>query len=335
MARKPKTIEQLEKERRHNCIFAAAVFFVIGAAAVIGAVSIGGGEVFLWVLAVFALLIGAVALIQGRTNKLPPAPDSGVNTALRGDNEDMSARSRIELAKSIEKCSKKMHDHGGIREVMANRPIYISGACLAGITAFDLIMWFAGYYSVVFIVLNIGMVLVFIVCLSGSDYKKALKAYANPIGGYSGRPGEVCGATVEEADADFTNGALFISGVSVICLGERYVFASNGKEFYAFDVKHIVWAFPRRTLEYQYYNGIYSGTLEKYTMLFCLDDGRAWQFACEVGACNLIADRLAQYGNDIVTGWSDDLNRVYTSDPKNFRLTVSEISLPDPYTVQF
>lgn len=272
------------------------------------------------------IIIGVCQICSAMKIKEEYMRDAAANSVLSDGNGAMTKHKRNEFEKSLRRCALKMFRHGGIREVMVNRMIYISGAILAVCTVFDIIMLCMGYISFVFIIMNIGVLVFFIVSLFPKQYKRTLEAYKNPVCG-----GE--GLDKEEAEKEFSEGALFILANNIICMGNRYVFGSCG-QCYALEINRIVWVFPRRQLQNNYVNGIYSGTTEIYSMIFCMDDGSVWKFDCEIGACNLITQRIDAYNRHIAMGWSETLNEIYLKNPADFRFECAKVPHPDMFTVQ-
>ncbi len=340
MAKKQRTQEDNERDRRISCYVAAAAMFVMAAIFFGGYIASGGftdpAAIFFIPITALCIGFGVYQIKSGKKRDpyLPKIDENGEyippsSTALRPDNPELSKQTASQLVSSEKKWRKKMYEHGDIRQSTSNQVIFVLAVITAILSVFNIIIWFTGSYSLIMIVLNIILFIALILyAVLAKDEKKAYAAYANPI--YGGTP-----LTAEQAEEEFKNGAFFSNLTSYICIGEKYVLCSAQEKYYAFDPAGIVWIFPRRTLTQNYYNGAYTGTTESYYMILCIDNGDVWQFSCEIGACNIISDLIAQKNPDVVRGWDEGLNAVYLADPSKFRFDFAQCVLPDPYSVQW
>lgn len=321
-----------EKESRINAYISSSVIILIGIVCVVFAVSGGAYDsttaVVGGIMGAFFIAVGLFMLARKRVEQKEDRMVKSAGGLTVTDNEDMPAASRAALRKSREKCAAAAHSHKGLEEEFRLKPIYISAAVFAVLTIINIIVYFVGYIYYMLVILDVIALIVFIYCVSGSGYKKALAAYAAPEGGFEG-------IGKDEAEKEYAQGAVYREG-ETICVGERFVFGSTTAACYALDIRHIVWVFPRVEIQYNYYNGVYTGKTEIYRMMFCMDNGMVYQFKCPIGACSLIIDDIIARRQGVITGWSSELGDVYENVGGMDFMAVAPklVKLPDPYNLQ-
>lgn len=321
MAKKIRTSEDYERESSRSGKASGIFLIFIGIAMGIGIISSSGGEWYAMVTAlIFALLFTVIGVCLIMQKKFERKKEE----RLADENSRESIKKRRQLEKQIEKTRQKAYHHGSMSECIKNNGIYISGGVLALLLVLTLIIWFIGYIYYILIFLDIMAVVLFIYFISGHDYKKAKKAYAE------------AGASEEEAEADFETGVYLSNAPYSLCIGRRYVLGNNSRSggFTALRREEINWVFIREKIQYNYYNGVYSGKSKNYFLIFCLKDGSAYEFPCTEAGVRIGVDEIKDSSPDVILGWSDGLGEIYMQNPAEFLENSRGQFLPSPYAVQ-
>ena len=176
--------------------------------------------------------------------------------------------------------------------------------------------------SLMYVVLTaaaaIGALIFFIYSLTGKDYKMALAAF------------KAAGGSEEEAEREFAEGAVFRS-TDMVCVGRNYIFGRMGLKTTVIPMSSVVWMFMNQKLQYNYYNGVYTGKTKQFFINFCTSDGRIFAYSCSEEGGILIIDEVHHNDTGVLAGWSDELWELYAKDPAGFLEAAVGAVMPSPY----
>lgn len=165
----------------------------------------------------------------------------------------------------------------------------------------------------------IGALIFFIYSLTGKDYKRALAAF------------KAVGGSKEEAEREFAEGALFRCGGDAVCVGRDCIFGCMGLKTEVIPMKIVVWMFMNQKLQYNYYNGVYTGKTKQFFINFCTSGGRIFTYSCSEEGGILIIDEVHHNDTGVLAGWSDELWKLYAKDPAGFLEAAVGAVMPSPY----
>ena len=307
--RREKTTEDYEKDSAVSSVIAGVVCIIIA----------------LWILtlnitwvsfAISLLLIGlgAFFILRKRSEKR-------LEEALKDENSPQSVSYRKGLEKKIQRAAQKAHAHKGFKGELYYRTVKIAAFVfvLTLLFLFVMLMESTLMYVVLTAAAAIGALIFFIYSLTGKDYKRALAAF------------KAVGGSEEEAEREFAEGALFRCGGDAVCVGRDCIFGCMGLKTEVIPMKIVVWMFMNRKLQYNYYNGIYTGKTEKYFINFCTSGGRIFTYSCSEEGGILIIDEVHHNDTGVLAGWSDELWKLYAKDPAGFLEAAVGAVMPSPY----
>lgn len=307
--RREKTTEDYEKDSAVSSVIAGVVCIIIA----------------LWILtlnitwvsfAISLLLIGlgAFLILRKRSEKR-------LEEALKDENSPQSVSYRKGLEKKIQRAAQKAHAHKGFKGELYYRTVKIAAFVFVLTLFFLFVMLMES--SLMYVVLTaaaaIGALIFFIYSLTGKDYKSALAAF------------KAAGGSAEDAEREFAEGALFRCGGDAVCVGRDCIFGCMGLKTEVIPMKIVVWMFMNRKLQYNYYNGIYTGKTEKYFINFCTSDGKMFAYSCSEEGGILIIDEVHHNDTGVLAGWSDELWELYAKDPAGFLEAAVGAVMPSPY----
>lgn len=308
--RREKTTEDYEKDSAVSSVIAGVVCIIIA----------------LWILtlnitwvsfAISLLLIGlgAFFILRKRSEKR-------LEEALKDENSPQSVSYRKGLEKKIQRAAQKAHAHKGFKGELYYRTVKIAAFVfvLTLFFLFVMLMESTLMYVVLTAAAAIGALIFFIYSLTGKDYKQALAAFKVADGG-----------SAEDAEREFAEGALFRCGGDAVCVGRDCIFGCMGLKTEVIPMKIVVWMFMNRKLQYNYYNGIYTGKTEKYFINFCTSGGRVFSYSCSEEGGILIIDEVHHNDTRVLAGWSDELWKLYAKDPAGFLEAAVGAVMPSPY----
>jgi len=246
--------------------------------------------------------------------------------ALKDENSRESIAYRQGLEKKISRAAQKAHSHKNLKTELIGREVRTSAVIFAVSLIFLLIMmtgngeieeylWIIVFLAIVAICSFIYMIYAFM----GKSYKKALAEFEN------------AGGNRADADSEFAEGALFKTEGNSVCIGRNYIFCLNGRKMDVIAANDVVWMFANLKLQYNYYNGIYTGKTKLYHINFCTSDGRIIRCGCSEEGGILIIDEVHHNDARVIAGWSEELWNLYSQSPADFLDRLAGIPLPSPY----
>ena len=307
--RREKTTEDYEKDSAVSSVIAGVVCIIIALWILIVNIT--------WVSFAIALLLiglGAFFILRKRSEKR-------IEEALKDENSPQSVSYRKGLEKKIQRAAQKAHAHKGFKGELYYRTVKIAAFVfvLTLFFLFVMLMESTLMYVVLTAAAAIGALIFFIYSLTGKDYKRALAAF------------KAVGGSEEEAEREFAEGALFRCGGDAVCVGRDCIFGCMGLKTEVIPMKIVVWMFMNRKLQYNYYNGIYTGKTEKYFINFCTLGGRVFSYSCSGEGGILIIDEVHHNDTRVLAGWSDELWKLYAKDPARFLEAAVGAVMPSPY----
>ena len=307
---KVKKTEDYEKDSAVSSVIAGVIMIIIA----------------LWILAtnvtwvsfaisLLLIAVGGFLIFMKRAERKREA-------ALKDENSPQSVSHRKELDRKIQKAAQKAHYHKGLKGELYSRTVKIAVGLL--IFALFLLLFVIAESSLPYIIIAgamaIGAAIFLIHAASGKDYKQALAAFKAADGG-----------SAEDAEREFAEGALFRCGGDAVCVGRDYIFGCMGLKTEVIPMKIVVWMFMNRKLQYNYYNGIYTGKTEKYFINFCTSGGRVFSYSCSEEGGILIIDEVYHNETRVLAGWSDELRNIYANSPAEFTDAAVGTVMPSPY----
>ncbi len=307
--RRDKTTEDYEKDSAVSSVIAGVVCIIIA----------------LWILtlnitwvsfAISLLLIGlgAFFILRKRSEK-------HLEEALKDENSPQSVSYRKGLEKKIQRAAQKAHAHKGFKGELYYRTVKIAAFVfvLTLFFLFVMLMESTLMYVVLTAAAAIGALVFFIYSLTGKDYKRALAAF------------KAVGGSEEEAEREFAEGALFRCGGDAVCVGRDCIFGCMGLKTEVIPMKIVVWMFMNQKLQYNYYNGVYTGKTKQFFINFCTSGGRIFTYSCSEEGGILIIDEVHHNDTRVLAGWSDELWELYAKDPAGFLEAAVGAVMPSPY----
>lgn len=306
--RREKTTEDYEKDSAVSSVIAGVVCIIIA----------------LWILtlnitwvsfAISLLLIGlgAFFILRKRSEKR-------LEEALKDENSPQSVSYRKGLEKKIQRAAQKAHAHKGFKGELYYRTVKIAAFVFVLTLFFLFVMLMES--SLMYVVLTaaaaIGALIFFIYSLTGKDYKSALAAF------------KAAGGSEEEAEREFAEGVVFRS-TDMVCVGRNYIFGRMGLKTTVIPMSSVVWMFMNQKLQYNYYNGVYTGKTKQFFINFCTSDGRIFAYSCSEEGGILIIDEVHHNDTGVLAGWSDELWELYAKDPAGFLEAAVGAVMPSPY----
>ena len=308
--RREKTTEDYEKDSAVSSVIAGVIMIIIA----------------LWILATnvtwVSFAISLLLIAVGGFLIFIKRAERKREAALKDENSPQSVSHRKELDRKIQKAAQKAHYHKGLKGELYYRTVKIAVGLL--IFALFLLLFVIAESSLPYIIIAgamaIGAVIFLIHAASGKDYKQALAAFKAADGG-----------SAEDAEREFAEGALFRCGGDAVCVGRDCIFGCMGLKTEVIPMKIVVWMFMNRKLQYNYYNGIYTGKTEKYFKNFCTLGGRVFSYSCSGEGGILIIDEVHHNDTRVLAGWSDELWKLYAKDPARFLEAAVGAVMPSPY----
>lgn len=306
--RREKTAEDYEKDSAVSSVIAGVVCIII--ALWILTLNIT------WVSFAIALLLiglGAFFILRKRSEKR-------LEEALKDENSPQSVSYRKGLEKKIQRAAQKAHAHKGFKGELYYRTVKIAAFVFVLTLFFLFVMLMES--SLMYVVLTaaaaIGALIFFIYSLTGKDYKRALAAF------------KAAGGSEEEAEREFAEGAVFRS-TDMVCVGRDCIFGCMGLKTTVIPMSSVVWMFMNQKLQYNYYNGVYTGKTKQFFINFCTSDGRIFAYSCSEEGGILIIDEVHHNDTGVLAGWSDELWELYAKDPAGFLEAAVGAVMPSPY----
>ena len=307
--RREKATEDYEKDSAVSSVIAGVVCIIIALWILIVNIT--------WVSFAIALLLiglGAFFILRKRSEKR-------IEEALKDENSPQSVSYRKGLEKKIQRAAQKAHAHKGFKGELYYRTVKIAAFVfvLTLIFLFVMLMESTLMYVVLTAAAAIGALIFFIYSLTGKDYKRALAAF------------KAVGGSEEEAEREFAEGALFRCGGDAVCVGRDCIFGCMGLKTEVIPMKIVVWMFMNQKLQYNYYNGVYTGKTKQFFINFCTSGGRIFTYSCSEEGGILIIDEVHHNDTRVLAGWSDELWELYAKDPAGFLEAAVGAVMPSPY----
>lgn len=307
--RREKATEDYEKDSAVSSVIAGVVCIII--ALWILTLNIT------WVSFAIALLLiglGAFFILRKRSEKR-------LEEALKDENSPQSVSYRKGLEKKIQRAAQKAHAHKGFKGELYYRTVKIAAFVfvLTLFFLFVMLMESTLMYVVLTAAAAIGALIFFIYSLTGKDYKRALAAF------------KAVGGSKEEAEREFAEGALFRCGGDAVCVGRDCIFGCMGLKTEVIPMKIVVWMFMNQKLQYNYYNGVYTGKTKQFFINFCTSGGRIFTYSCSEEGGILIIDEVHHNDTGVLAGWSDELWELYAKEPAGFLEAAVGAVMPSPY----
>lgn len=307
--RREKATEDYEKDSAVSSVIAGVVCIIIALWILIVNIT--------WVSFAIALLLiglGAFFILRKRSEKR-------IEEALKDENSPQSVSYRKGLEKKIQRAAQKAHAHKGFKGELYYRTVKIAAFVfvLTLFFLFVMLMESTLMYVVLTAAAAIGTLIFFIYSLTGKDYKRALAAFKAVRG------------SAEDAEREFAEGALFRCGGDAVCVGRDCIFGCMGLKTEVIPMKIVVWMFMNQKLQYNYYNGVYTGKTKQFFINFCTSGGRVFSYSCSEEGGILIIDEVHHNDTGVLAGWSDELWKLYAKDPAGFLEAAVGAVMPSPY----
>ena len=307
--RREKATEDYEKDSAVSSVIAGVVCIIIALWILIVNIT--------WVSFAIALLLiglGAFFILRKRSEKR-------IEEALKDENSPQSVSYRKGLEKKIQRAAQKAHAHKGFKGELYYRTVKIAAFVfvLTLFFLFVMLMESTLMYVALTAAAAIGALIFFIYSLTGKDYKRALAAF------------KAVGGSEEEAEREFAEGALFRCGGDAVCVGRDCIFGCMGLKTEVIPMKIVVWMFMNQKLQYNYYNGVYTGKTKQFFINFCTSGGRIFTYSCSEEGGILIIDEVHHNDTRVLAGWSDELWELYAKDPAGFLEAAVGAVMPSPY----
>lgn len=307
--RREKTTEDYEKDSAVSSVIAGVIMIIIA----------------LWILATnvtwVSFAISLLLIAVGGFLIFIKRAERKREAALKDENSPQSVSHRKELDRKIQKAAQKAHYHKGLKGELYYRTVKIAVGLL--IFALFLLLFVIAESSLPYIIIAgamaIGAVIFMIHAASGKDYKQALAAFKAADGG-----------SAEDAEREFAEGAVFRS-TDMVCVGRNYIFGRMGLKTTVIPMSSVVWMFMNQKLQYNYYNGVYTGKTKQFFINFCTSDGRIFAYSCSEEGGILIIDEVHHNDTGVLAGWSDELWELYAKDPAGFLEAAVGAVMPSPY----
>lgn len=306
--RREKTTEDYEKDSAVSSVIAGVIMIIIA----------------LWILATnvtwVSFAISLLLIAVGGFLIFIKRAERKREAALKDENSPQSVSHRKELDRKIQKAAQKAHYHKGFKGELYYRTVKIAAFVfvLTLFFLFVMLMESTLMYVVLTAAAAIGALIFFIYSLTGKDYKRALAAF------------KAVGGSEEEAEREFAEGAVFRS-TDMVCVGRNYIFGRMGLKTTVIPMSSVVWMFMNQKLQYNYYNGVYTGKTKQFFINFCTSGGRIFTYSCSEEGGILIIDEVHHNDTRVLAGWSDELWELYAKDPAGFLEAAVGAVMPSPY----
>lgn len=307
--RREKTTEDYEKDSAVSSVIAGVIMIIIA----------------LWILATnvtwVSFAISLLLIAVGGFLIFIKRAERKREAALKDENSPQSVSYRNGLEKKIQRAAQKAHAHKGFKGELYYRTVKIAAFVfvLTLFFLFVMLMESTLMYVVLTAAAAIGALIFFIYSLTGKDYKRALAAF------------KAVGGSKEEAEREFAEGALFRCGGDAVCVGRDCIFGCMGLKTEVIPMKIVVWMFMNQKLQYNYYNGVYTGKTKQFFINFCTSGGRIFTYSCSEEGGILIIDEVHHNDTGVLAGWSDELWKLYAKDPAGFLEAAVGAVMPSPY----
>ena len=307
--RREKTTEDYEKDSAVSSVIAGVIMIIIA----------------LWILATnvtwVSFAISLLLIAVGGFLIFIKRAERKREAALKDENSPQSVSYRKGLEKKIQRAAQKAHAHKGFKGELYYRTVKIAAFVfvLTLFFLFVMLMESTLMYVVLTAAAAIGALIFFIYSLTGKDYKRALAAF------------KAVGGSKEEAEREFAEGALFKCGGDAVCVGRDCIFGCMGLKTEVIPMKIVVWMFMNQKLQYNYYNGVYTGKTKQFFINFCTSGGRIFTYSCSEEGGILIIDEVHHNDTGVLAGWSDELWKLYAKDPAGFLEAAVGAVMPSPY----
>ena len=307
--RREKTTEDYEKDSAVSSVIAGVIMIIIA----------------LWILATnvtwVSFAISLLLIAVGGFLIFIKRAERKREAALKDENSPQSVSYRKGLEKKIQRAAQKAHAHKGFKGELYYRTVKIAAFVfvLTLFFLFVMLMESTLMYVVLTAAAAIGALIFFIYSLTGKDYKRALAAF------------KAVGGSKEEAERELAEGALFRCGGDAVCVGRDCIFGCMGLKTEVIPMKIVVWMFMNQKLQYNYYNGVYTGKTKQFFINFCTSGGRIFTYSCSEEGGILIIDEVHHNDTGVLAGWSDELWKLYAKDPAGFLEAAVGAVMPSPY----
>lgn len=216
-------------------------------------------------------------------------------------------QARLESKK--EKILKNSDRHKSLRYILCVRATVLRSLLTFFAVIFTFLLLGAGFIAFGMLFVDImGIVSVFR-AVTGKHYRHVIRGY------------EVHGMDRSEAESDFAKTKAYINNFEVMSVSRR-IFISTIEEV-VLSVSSIVWVFAGYT-KYDTFErkGLHSYTQRLHHLVIGLENGTMIQVYCPEELCSVLIEDIVREGNCITTGYSEEIFKIYSSDPENFRNAV-------------
>ena len=208
---------------------------------------------------------------------------------------------------------KKARKHRSLWYYLCFKPNVKAGALnLLFIAAGLLFVFNEGYYLGVFLLAigAFGIVSLFR-CHAGKIYEFVIDEY------------QKLGFNKTEAEDDFAESNVYIVHSNVLSVSRKIVFSGNDN--FVIPVSSIVWVFTA-------YDKIEKDNrlTRLYHLCVLLDSGIIYQILCPEAECSLVTEDIVSSGINVTTGYSEEMLKLYSDDPENFRNALKPV-----YDIQY
>ncbi|MDO5559865.1 MAG: hypothetical protein Q4F95_09750 [Oscillospiraceae bacterium] len=304
-----KTLEQLEKESKTNTLIFGSVFTLIGIVFIAAS-----GNSLNYSARIRGIIIGTLIILSGLYFLSRKEIEKLRRIQLKDENSLMYKIKHSGMEKKQRRWLNKAQHHNSLKHEASRNIKIITGIFTA--TAFFL-TWFVSRSEklpAAFYFLDIGAVISFGYSFLGRKYKKLLKHYSE------------YGFDEQMAEKDFEQSNLYRKYAAV---SKRFMTMFSPAVL--LPVEKIVWVFPKVSYTYHYFNCIYCGIKEQYSVMIYDENGSYFILDCPEALCKIIIDEIIAAGTAVTSGYSDELAHLYSASPGNFRNAVRGCQAPFPY----
>jgi hypothetical protein len=121
-------------------------------------------------------------------------------------------------------------------------------------------------------------------------------------------------ASAEQAfDSEFATGYNYAK-INNVHMTQNWLFSSETNKTFLMPINEVMWIY--KTVTQHKTNGIPTGKSYKLTIVF--SDGSSSEINTNEKNCDALVENLAQRGRNIIIGFSDELNEMWSSNPQQF-----------------
>lgn len=262
---------------------------------------------------IFGLILGSVFISAGIYFFKRPGIIEKRDRELDDPESTVYKRNQDKLESKRKKILKKSENHKSLRYILCFRGTVMRLWFTFTSIVLTFLLFATGTLFITLLIVDFAGIISVFRAFTGKHYRLILSGYADH------------GMDRHEAESDFAGTKAYIKDFEVMSVS-RKIFLSTG-EAVVLSVPSIVWVFAGY-LKCDTFkrNGIRSYSERTYHLIIGLESGEAIQVSCPEELCTIIIDDIVSSGNGVTTGFSEELLKLYISDPGNFRYAVKPVA---------